>query len=55
MPRFLARNIQAGFFTISELMCVVADLFESEFAAEVGKTISVGMRQCINQIHSPAI
>ena len=50
MPCSLAGNIQAGFFTISELMCVVADFFEAEFATEVGKIIIVGMCQRAGQI-----
>ena len=52
MPCSLAGNIQAGFFTIPELMCVVADFFEPEFATEVGKIIIVGMCQRAGQIIS---
>ena len=50
MPSSLADNIHAGFFTISELVCVVADLFEAEFTAEVGKKVIVGVRQRVGQI-----
>src|SRR5262249_44875648 len=50
IPSSLADNIHAGFFTISELACVVADLFETEFTAEVGKKVIVGMRQRVGQI-----
>jgi hypothetical protein len=48
----LTDDIQAGLFTIPELMCVVADLFEPEFAAEAGKKIIVGMCQRTGQIQS---
>jgi hypothetical protein len=35
-PFSLANKIQAGFFTLSKLMCLGANYFEPEFVAEVG-------------------
>src|SRR5215831_10307303 len=54
VPSSLADNIHAGSFTISELVCVAADLFEAEFTAEGGKKKIVGMRQRVSQIDARA-
>src|SRR5262245_16162489 len=50
MPSPLADNIHAGSFTVSELLCVVPDLFEAEITAEVGKKVIVGTCQRLGQI-----
>ena len=55
MPCCLTGNIQAGFFTVPELMCVVANFFEAELATEAGKKIIVGMCQRAGQISSRPI